>query len=89
MKQIVLTSRNLSFIFDEKEDKLSPSIECIIVLGEPEYEMNFDGAQKKFNAETIRFVASPSSIREVSKQFMEWADDAEKQAEKIDKAKCD
>ena len=83
MKQITLTARNLSIFWDEKQEAITPSVECIFVLSEPEYEMTFEGARKIFTAETVRFMASPFGLRDMAKSFMEWADEAETQVKKM------
>lgn len=83
MKQIITTSRNISFAFNEEKGTFDAFIEGVIVLMEPSYTPTFEGIAKEQKTETIRFSIGPEALRHVSEQFDKWADDAESQLEKI------
>jgi hypothetical protein len=79
MRQIVGTARNIFHAYDRGQ--LTPTIECILILGEPDYGLD---ASDKIVTErvttSVRFFASAKGLRNLSRQLAEWADDAEAQA---------
>lgn len=76
MKEIACTARNLMVV--STEESYSPMIEVILVLTEPNYRFNKKGELvKRRDPETIRFSTSPDGLREIAKNFNQWANDAE------------
>ena len=78
MKEIISTAGNIFF-----NDKLNPSVELIIVSSEPEYILQEKELIITRKAETFRFIISPQTLREIAKQFVEYADEADKSLEKV------
>lgn len=77
MKEVYGTARNISFAADE-DGKLTPTIETIIVVSEPQYGPNGNGEVEKFRVtDTLRFGTTPQGLRILAQQFTEWADEAE------------
>lgn len=80
MKEVACTARNIMVIPVSDGEKLSirPMIETILVFTEPNYRINKENeVVVRREPQTIRFSASPESLREIAKNFLEWAEQAE------------
>lgn len=80
MKTLLLTARNHSLLAFEVggELRLVPSTEVVLTLAEPKYELvENDKVAKYTDYETVRFHATPASLRAAAKSLAEYADECE------------
>lgn len=78
MKEVTGTARNLMLALTPDEKAIQPMIEAILVVTEPNYRFNKEGdISRSRDHETIRFTATPESLRKIAVSFAEWADQAE------------
>lgn len=87
MKEITSYASNTLAILDD--GKLKPQAEIALVLCEPNYRITSDGQlARERTVETVRFSASPDTLRKLSARFAKTADEieAEVKAASVDKA---
>lgn len=78
MKEVICTARNITIAVSEGDNPgITPMVEAIIVVTEPQYRIKKGEIVRMRQPETLRFAASPDSLRTIAKSFMEWADQAE------------
>ena len=87
MDQLICTSRNIRFFFDTKKDKLAtPEIEAVLTVMDRTIEFVGTGIVNVEKTKSIRFIMNPEAARKLSDSLVEWADEAEEKAEKINEA---
>jgi len=79
MKQIICTARNHRFIVDETGN-LVPEIEAVLTLSEKHIEYLGAGLTSIEKTETVRFLMSSLTARNLAKQFTQWADEMDEHA---------
>ena len=78
MKEIVTTSANFYAVRVGK--KLAPEIEIGLVLSEPHYRPDHGGEMiKERRCETVRFAASPDTLRRMAEGLVKFANEADEE----------
>ena len=76
MKEITSYASNYLALYND--GKLEPQAEIALVLCEPTYRLTSDGQLARERAvETVRFSASPETLRKLAERFTKTADEAE------------
>jgi hypothetical protein len=81
MKEAMGTARNLSLV-PAPDGTMRPMVETIVILTEPKYNVTKEGLESRRVTSTIRFQAAPDTLRNMSIQFANWADEADALLEK-------
>lgn len=77
MKEILGLAWNDSFTFDGKK-LLVPSIEMVLIVSEPQWGYDAGGGMtQRRMTETFRIVATPDHLRDLAKQILKRAEEAD------------
>lgn len=88
MRELIGMARNIALsCLDDGDDKtLVPMIEMVLITSEPQFEVDVSGLVKRRTTQTIRLAASPKCARWLAESLVEWADAADKLAERLKQA---
>jgi hypothetical protein len=76
VKQLIATACNLNAAIVGGE--ALPQVEVVLVTTEPHYTADAAGTLiRRGETESYRFLASPSGLRKLARDLVEWADDVE------------
>jgi hypothetical protein len=80
MNELCGTARNISYVRRDDDTWLA-LVEGIILVSEPVHRIDQAGTPfKKREVSQLRFGAHPEGLRKLAAAFLEWADEAEKDA---------
>ena len=82
MKSILATASNTFFGLNA-DDELEAVVELIVHASEPKGEYIGRKISSVDRLESLRFVASSDGLRDIAKQLVEYADEADKLLEKV------
>ena len=75
MKELIGSSRNIRIA--ERDGKLVPQIETIIITSETVYKHELSGLLQLQKTGDLRFETTPKGLRALAKRLEEFADEAE------------
>ena len=75
MREIVTTTANYLTLIEE--GKLVPHIEVGIVTSEVAYGLDYQGVTKNRVCDTLRFAATPKTLRKLAEGLIGFADECE------------
>ena len=85
MQELMGTARNLSIVVIN--DKPSVTIEVILMTSEPKFAIDAGGMLgKSREANSIRFTATPESLRDLCKRLAEYAKQGDELVERVEVA---
>lgn len=84
MRVLVSTARNIRHIWNDEDKKVAAEIEAVLTVYGRHIDFVGAGLSPVEKCETIRFTMTPESARKFAERFTEWADEAERQAERIE-----
>ena len=78
MQEALAVNANYFALFSEKDGRLLPQVECVLILSEPEYSMDAAGDLIRHRSTSqCRFSASPGMLRKMAESFNLMANEAD------------
>lgn len=84
MRVLVSTARNIRHIWNDDEQRLASEIEAVLTVYGRHTDFVGAGLSSVEKCETIRFTMTPESARKLAERCTEWADEAERQSDRIE-----
>lgn len=84
MKELIASARNLYFAVDDETKQLLPSVELILFVSEPDWELDANGQPTKSRGMgEVRIVTSPKALLALAASLVEMHKDVMAAAQEL------